>query len=80
VDLEKEKEETDRDRTLASARPDANVSVRSVVFGRARCAEGKGFPPGTAWSLTGASDHLLEARGHGRSDAQGPRPMAADAW
>jgi hypothetical protein len=36
ADLEKEKEETDRDRTLASARPDADVSVRSVVFGRAR--------------------------------------------
>jgi hypothetical protein len=39
VDLEKEKEETDSDRTLSRSQPRRWLSVRSVVRGGARLIE-----------------------------------------
>jgi hypothetical protein len=45
-------------RTLVTQRPDADVSVWSVVDNGVLKAEGEGFAPGAAWSLTDVFDHF----------------------
>jgi hypothetical protein len=62
------------DRTLVRERPDADVSVQRPVsagLARRKEAEGEGFTPGAAWSLTGTSGHLLRAVGRSGPDAAG---------